>query len=94
MKKVPSVLAVICAALGIPLAGLVFMAGGMKPAPGLELGELAIGLPLVVLAVLFGGITLARCRRSKVSIPGLVLASVIVSSLAIIVLVSTYLEYR
>jgi hypothetical protein len=94
MKKVLSVLAVICAALGIPLAGLVFLAGGMKAAPGLDPGELAIGLPLVLLAVLFGGITIAQCRRSKVSIPGLVLASVIVSSLAIIVLVSTYFEYR
>ncbi len=94
MNKLTTVLAVVCAALGIPWAGLVFLSGGMKSVPGLELEELLVGLPLVALAVLFGGIVIVRCRRSKVSIPKLVLVSVIGSSLAIVVLVLTYLDYR
>jgi hypothetical protein len=94
VKKIPSVVTIICAALGVPLAGLVFLAGGMKTVPGLELEELLVGLPLVTLAVLFGGMVIVRSRRSKASIPKLVLASVVCSSLAVIVLLSTYLEYR
>ena len=62
--------------------------------PGLELEELLVGLPLVTLSAIFGGFVIVRCRRSKSSIPKLVLASVIGSTLAILVLVVTYLDYR
>jgi hypothetical protein len=94
VRKAPSVLAVIFAALGVPLAALVFLAGGMKTVPSLEPEELLVGLPLVTLAVLFGGIVVVRCRRSKTSIPRLVLVSFISSALAVVVLVATYLDYR
>ena len=92
MKKVLPALTVICAALGVPLAGLIFLAGAMKTVPGIKLDELLEGLSLVTLSVVFGGIVIARCRRAEASIPGLVLASVITSSLAIIVLLITYLD--
>ena len=45
--RITSVLSIICAALGVPWAALVFLAGGMKTVPGLELEELFVGLPLV-----------------------------------------------
>jgi len=94
MKKLATVLSVICAALGVPLAGLVFLAGGMKSVPGLNLEELLVGLPLVMLAVLFGGMVIGQSRRPKTVVSPLVWISVISSLLAIVVLVSTYLDYR
>ena len=94
MKKLATVLSVICAALGVPLAGLVFLAGGMKSVPGLNLEELLVGLPLVMLAVLFGGMVIGQSRRPKTAVSPLVWIGVISSLLAIVVLVSTYLDYR
>ncbi len=70
------------------------MASSMKTVPCLTLQELFSGLPLALLAVLFGVIVIFRSRHAKVRIPKLVLASVVGSSLAMLLLVVTYFEYR
>lgn len=52
----------------IPWAGVIFLAGGMKTVLRLTLQKLVSGLPLALLAVLFGAVAIWRARRTKARI--------------------------
>ncbi len=93
MLKAVTILAVICTIVGVPVAGLVWFASGMKAAPGLSTDDLTWGLPLPMLAIFLGSVSSALSLTSKPKriAPALVsMAVIVISSLAIALLLLVY----
>lgn len=79
---------------GVPLAGLIWFAGGMKTVPGLSAEELTFGLPLPLAATIFGALGFFLELRRKAGFPILATVATIIPLLTTLLLVGTFLSYR
>jgi len=90
--KILNALSLVCGILGFPLAAIIWLGGAMKSVPRLTSQELAMCLPLPVVAIVLGvaSIRLSRASSPPDTIPGWVFVSVAASILVVVVTVGTY----
>src|ERR1044071_9425175 len=91
-----NILSSVCAIIGVPWAALVWLAGAMKSVPGLDAHELAMCLPLPLVATLFGttSIFLSRFSTPRQAISKWAIAATVVSLVAVAVVVITYFDMK
>jgi hypothetical protein len=94
--KVLNILAAVCAAVGVPWAALVWLAGAMKSVPGLDVHDLATCLPLPILAALFGivSVLLSRYSVPPQPISKWAVTAVVLSLIIAGIVVSTYFDMK
>lgn len=96
MTKITTILATICGVLGVPWAGLVWLAAGMRAAPSFGAEDLGMSLPVPCLAILFVIASLYFCRQQhpEQKASRWLIAVLVVSVLTIALLVVTYFDMR
>ena len=94
--KALNILSAVCAVVGVPWAALLWLAGAMKSAPGLDTHELAMCLPLPVAAVLSGttSILLSRFSTPRRATSKWAIAAAVASLVTAAVVVGTYFDMK
>lgn len=80
--------------IGVPLAGIIWFAAGMKTVPELSDEDLFFALPLPLLATILGGLAFYLELRRKKGFPFLSLVAAVVPFLTTLLLLGTYFSYR
>ena len=87
-----TIIAWIVALVGAALAWVISLAGAMSTVPRLTLGGALAGVPLPLLAILFGALSLARHRVDGIPLRAMVGAGIPIA-LGILTLLYMFLSY-
>lgn len=94
MFKFSTNLSVVCTAVGVPWAGLVWLGGAMTSVPRFDAHDLSVCLPLPLLAVAFGLTSIAFSYREAKKPSRWALIAAGISLLTVAAVVSTYYDMR
>lgn len=80
--------------VGVPLAGIIWFAAGMKTVPKLSDEDLFFALPLPLVATILGSLAFYLEFRRKKGFPFLALVAAVIPFLTSLMLLVTYFSYR